>query len=68
MVWNERVATTLRTIQLQDLPSPHIEIIGMAQLDCLDRAIQDGEVVPAKLPGPKCLVFLSEHHSCLRAS
>ncbi len=60
-VWNESVRRTLKGIQLPELPSPQIKIIGMAQLDCMEQQRIHGGVTPVPLPGPRCLVFLSEH-------
>ena len=60
-VWNKTVATTLESIQSPNFPAPKIETIGMAQLDSFEQQVHQGSVVPTRLPGPRCLIFLSEH-------
>ncbi|MGD9850229.1 MAG: hypothetical protein AB7T38_03075 [Nitrospirales bacterium] len=60
-IWNEVVGKTLQGIQTPGLPIPHIEVIGMAQLDCMEQQVRKGDVMAARMPGPQCLVFLSEH-------
>ena len=60
-VWNKTVLNCLQDIQPSGFPAPHVEIIGMAQLDCLEQQNQEGDIVPTPMPGPRCLVFLSEH-------
>ena len=60
-VWNNAVADTLKAIHPVGFPAPNVQIIGMAQLDCMQEQASQGDVVAARLPGPRCLVFLSEY-------
>lgn len=60
-VWNDIVAQSMKTLQPAEFSRPQIEVIGLAQLDCMEEQAECGVVKPVALPRERYLLYLSEH-------
>ncbi len=60
-VWNEWVRDAIVTMPWCNGRGPRVEVIGMAQLDCMQDQASDRGEPELKLPEKPTLVFVSEH-------
>ena len=60
-VWNEWVRDAIMTMPSCNGRTPRVEVVGMAQLDCMQDQASDRAETALKLPEKPTLVFVSEH-------